>query len=394
MKQEGEVFPAREEQPTKGRSRKRRRGWRIFGLVFLVLAVLLGIGRLMLPGFARNYVNRTLDRNPAYAGTIGDVKIHLWRGAYSIHDISISKTTGNVPVPFFSAKRVDFAVQWNALIHRKVVGCVLVEKPNMNFVDGGSEGESQTGVGGPWLSMIQDLFPFSLNRAVIKDGSIHFLTFKKETPVDVYLTQVEATLDNLGNIQDDTNPLAAIVQVSAVAMEQAKLELKMTFDPLSYRPTFQMGLRLIGLDVTKLNDLARTYGKFDFERGWFDLVVQADAKEGQLAGYVKPLFRNLKVFSLTADMKDENMLEYFWQALVGGTTSVVKNWSRDQFGTLIPFSGNLSQATRVDILTTIGNVLKNAFIRAYLPRLENQQQFEGIEFGAPEFAEMISVGGA
>jgi len=85
-----------------------------------VLVVLGGVGRALLPWAVRNYVHRTLDRNPLYAGTIGEVEIHLWRGAYSINEVRISKTTGNVPVPFFVARRVDFAVQWNALLHRRV----------------------------------------------------------------------------------------------------------------------------------------------------------------------------------------------------------------------------------------------------------------------------------
>jgi len=78
-------------------------------------------------------VNRTLDRSPLYAGNIGEVQIHLWRGAYSIHDVRISKTTATVPVPLFASKRVDFALQWNALIHHKVVGRVLMENPNLTL---------------------------------------------------------------------------------------------------------------------------------------------------------------------------------------------------------------------------------------------------------------------
>ena len=32
--------------------------------IVLILAVLLGVGRAILPRVVRNYVNRTLDRNP------------------------------------------------------------------------------------------------------------------------------------------------------------------------------------------------------------------------------------------------------------------------------------------------------------------------------------------
>src|SRR6185295_3446674 len=96
----------------------RRRHWRRFGLCMLVLIVFGGVGRAMLPWIVRDYVNQTLDRNPLYAGNIGEVQIHLWRGAYSIQDVRISKTTGNVPVPFFAAKHVDFAIEWKPLLHR------------------------------------------------------------------------------------------------------------------------------------------------------------------------------------------------------------------------------------------------------------------------------------
>src|SRR5205823_12300520 len=134
---------------------------------------------------------------------------------------------------------------------------------------------------------------------------------------------------NLTNIRSETNPLLATVQASGLIMDQARLEYKMTLDPFSYRPTFHMALRLLGLDVTKINELALAYGKFDFKRGWFDLVVEADSKEGAMSGYVKPLFRNLKVFSLTQDVKEDNVLQFFWQALVGFATTVFKNQPRD-----------------------------------------------------------------
>ena len=375
------------------RPRKPHRGWRRFGMVVLALVVLAAVARAMMPWAVRDYVNRTLDRNPLYAGNIGPVQIHLWRGAYSIQDVRISKTTGNVPVPFFASKRVDFAIQWNALFHHKIVGRVLMQQPEMNFVDAPAEGEVQTGAGAPWLQMIRDLFPFRINSAVVTNGSIHFRAYRGDKPVDVYLSEVQASIDNLSNIRDETKPLVSTVQASALVMDQAKFEYKMTLNPFSYRPTFHMATRLIGLDVTKLNDLALTYGKFDFKRGWFDLVLETDAREGQLTGYAKPLFRDLKVFSLTEDIKEDNVLQFFWQALVGASTSILKNQSRDQFGTLIPFSSDLSGATTTDILATVGNILRNAFVRAYLPRLESgQESVEGLQFEPPELTAPTSAG--
>jgi hypothetical protein len=165
-------------------------------------------------------------------------------------------------------------------------------------------------------------------------------------------------------------------------------------DPSSYRPSFQLAVRLIGLDVTKTNALARAYGKFDFESGWFDLVVELDAKEGQLEGYVKPLFRNLKIFSMREDLARDNPLQAFWEALVGTATEVLKNQPRQQFGTVIPLTGDLN-GPRTDVLATLGNVLRNAFVRAYLPRLQGvTPDIDGLHFGRGSILEPVAADGS
>jgi hypothetical protein len=392
-KRQGEGEP----QPTPradARPKARKHHWRRWLIVFLVLVVVLGVGRALMPWAVRNYVNRTLDRNPLYSGKIGPVDIHLWRGAYSIRDVQLSKTTGNIPVPLFAAKRLDFALEWKALLHHKVVGRLQIDEPELNFVDAPSEDETQTGTGGPWLQMIRDLFPFKINSAIIRNGAVHFRAFQTQKPVDVFLSQLDATIDNLGNIRNETTPLVSTVTATALAMDQAKLELKMTLNPFSYRPTFHLVLRLLGLDVVKINDLALAYGKFDFKRGWFDLVVEADSKEGQISGYVKPLFRNLKVFSLKQDLQEDSVLQFFWQALVGAVTLVFKNQPHDQFGTMIPFSGDASGKSSTDLLATLANLLRNAFVRAYLPSLEAKPETldDGFKFEAPDITDPVSPG--
>jgi hypothetical protein len=276
------------------------------------LLVLGGVVRAILPWFIRDYVNRTLDRDPMYAGRIGPVEIHLLRGAYSVRDVRVNKTMSDVPVPLLTAKRIDFSIQWSALMHGKVVGRFLMEEPELNFVDAPDENEAQSGAGAPWLQMIRDLYPFKINSAVVQNGSVHFRTFQSSKPVDVYLSELNGTIDNLSNIRDETTPLVTTVDATALAMDQAKLEYHMRLDPFSYQPTFHLAVRLLGLDVTKLNDLALTYGKFDFKQGWFDLVLETDAKEGRLTGYVKPLFRNLKVFKIGADIREDNVLQFFY----------------------------------------------------------------------------------
>jgi len=376
---------------------KPRRGWfrRLFSFTWkllLFIVIICAIVRPFLPRVVRYYVNRTLSQSPLYSGRIGDVELHLYRGAYSIHDVKISKTTGNVPVPFFAAKTVDLSIEWRALLHRKVVGQVKMIEPEVNFVSDPAPGTSQTGDGGPWLKIIRDLFPFDINSFRIQNGSVHFRTYQKEKPVDVYLSKMEMQIDDLTNVDNKITPLLTTVNANANAMDQAKFEMHMKVNPFSYKPTFQLGLRLLNLDVTRTNALVETYGQFTIKHGYFDLVLDIDCDEGNINGYVKPLFRQLIIFDLS-DLKDDDPLRAMWTALVGGTTYLVTNWNRDQFGTLIPFTGS-TDAPNVDFLGTLGNMLRNAFIRAYLPRLEKTmvKGNDDIHFGAPSLTDPISVG--
>ena len=99
------------------------------------------------------------------------------------------------------------------------------------------------------------------------------------------------------------------------------------------------------------------------------------------------------MFSLARDIKEDNPLQFFWQAMVGAATAVFKNQPRDQVGTLVPFSGDAAGSTTTDILATIGNLLRNAFVRAYLPRLESgQENVEGLQFEPPDLSAPISAG--
>lgn len=362
---------------TPDKPKPKRRFWRGVLITVAVLAILLTAARLAAPRFVREYVNNVLDRSPLYDGEIGDVSIHLYRGAYSIDDVRIIKTTGATAAPLFACRRMDLAIEWGALLNGKLVGRIKIDQPELNFADGDDQSEDQTGAGGPWLGMIRDLFPFDINSCEIADGSIHFRALKKDPPVDMYMNRVHASIINLTNVYDEVRKNVATVEATGLVLDHAQFKYKMEIDPFSYRPTFNMALQLVGLDVTKTNPLTRAYGQFDFEDGWFDLVIEVDAKEGYFNGYVKPLFRNLKVITLQ-DVKEDNALAVFWEAVVGGVTKLLSNPPRDQFGTIIPMSGDLT-APDTEILATLGNILHNAFVRAYLPRLEPQDD-SGITF--------------
>jgi len=375
------------ESPSPAPAETKKRLWgRIAIIAALILVILVIAARVAMPYTLRWYVNRTINKNPLYQGKIDDIDVHLWRGAYTIKNIRLLKVTGDVPVPLYIAKKIDLQIEWGALIHRRVVGQVVMYEPQINFVAGPSDSQSQTGAGGPWLEVIRELFPFQINSCLIHDASIHFRTYQTTPQVDVYLSQIEASIENLTNIRREATPLLATIKAEGTAMDQARFEYRMKLNPFSYHPHFELAVRLIGLDVTKLNDLSRAFAGIDFEHGFFDLVIEANAHYGQITGYVKPLFRNLQILSWKDVVKD-NPIEFFWEVVVGVTAGALTNWNRDQLATLIPFSGSSANSS-ADILATVGNVLRNAFIRAYLPRFQGTSpDINPLEFGKASITE-------
>ena len=127
-----------------------------------VVVVLIGV-RLALPFALKSYVNHQLNKSWDYSGKIGDVTVHLWRGAYQIHDINIFKRSGGIPVPLFAARKMDLSLQWSELFRGSLVSRIAMQEPKLNFVSGPSAEQTQTGKENNWNETLESLVPFKIN---------------------------------------------------------------------------------------------------------------------------------------------------------------------------------------------------------------------------------------
>jgi len=104
-------------------------------LIGIAAAVLLLVAaRVALPFAVEDYINRKLAALQAYDGHVGDIDIHLWRGAYSLDDIVIVKSGAARPVPFFKARRLDLSVEWRSLLRGSIVAEAVFDAPEINLV--------------------------------------------------------------------------------------------------------------------------------------------------------------------------------------------------------------------------------------------------------------------
>ncbi|HSC82348.1 MAG TPA: DUF748 domain-containing protein [Pseudomonas sp.] len=343
--------------------------WLVLGLVALVLVL-----HLALPLLIRDYLNTRLADMDHYRGQVDDVDLAWWRGAYRINGLQIVKVDGKVPVPLLLAPSIDLAVSWHALWYdHSIVARAIFERPELNFVDGGAQAQnSQTGSGVNWRAQLEKLVPLTLNEVRVVDGKVTFHNYSSQPPVDIAASEVNASLYNLTNVADVAGKRVATFEGKAQLLGHAPLEAKVVFDPYENFEDFELRLRATGIELHQLNDFSAAYGKFDFNAGTGDVVIEADAENGQLSGYVKPLLRDVDVFNWRQDVENDNkgFFRSIWEALVGSGESALKNQSKDQFATRVELSGSVHQRDVSGLQAFLG-ILRNAFIEAFNTRFEN-----------------------
>ena len=321
-------------------------------------------------------MNHQLRKSHNYSGRIGKVTIHLWRGAYEIHDIDIFKATGKVSVPFFYSHILDLSLQWSELFHGALVSKIIMQGPSLNFVSGPAEAQSQTGTENNWGQTLESLVPFKINRLDIVQGRIHFLNPYSKPPVDIYVTNVLAVATNFANSQNLGGDLPAGVTARGMTLGGGEMALLIHVNPLAKTPTFELTSQLTNVDLVALNDFLRAYGKFDVARGTFDLFGSFATTNESYDGYCKVFFRDLKVFNWEQDKK-KDVLEIFWKAIVGALTTAFKNQPHDQLATKIPITGSFGN-TDVHLWPTITTLLRNAFIKALVLKLDEPVKVETV----------------
>jgi hypothetical protein len=124
-------------------------------------------------------------------------------------------------------------------------------------------------------------------------------------------------------------------------------------------------VRVEEVDVTKLNDIFRAYGRFDASAGRFYFYSELDAKDGVVTGYVKPLFKDLKVYDKQQD-KSKPLVRKMYERVISGVAKVLKNRPRDEVATKAEVLGRIDNP-KVGTVAALIRLVQNAFFKAILP---------------------------
>lgn len=337
--------------------------------LIVVLSLILAIVglRLALPSIVKNYVNKTLHAMQAYRGSVEDIDIHLWRGAYRINGLQIVKIGGAQPVPFFSTNALDLSVEWQSLLHGSVVAEATFTQPRLNLVQSENKQQSQLGKEQNWMDKLKELAPMRFNTVRVVDGQVTFRVPGIRVQDALEASQVNGEISNLTNVVEQNKETFSDFDITGRVLNNAPLHIAGSINPFAQQTTFDVNLKLEDVQLPKVNPWLREFIKADAESGQFELYIEMAAADGRFKGYAKPLMQNVKI--ARSDEDKANPLRKLWEGIVDVAVKIFENKQEDQVAARIPFSGTIENP-KAGLFETLVSVLRNAFVGAFSRSLE------------------------
>jgi hypothetical protein len=201
----------------------------------------------------------------------------------------------------------------------------------------------------------------------ITDGSFGYVNRTTQPNYRIFFDHSEVSLNNLSNqFKEGESTLA----LKGKFMGTGDTVVTGTFRPYTKDPDFNLNISIKDTQMPAMSDLFRTFGNFDIKEGLFSFYSELQIKGDKVSGYVKPLFKNMKVYD-RRDRKEKGIFHKLYLGLVGGISKILENRPRGEVATKTDISGSLA-SPKTSTLQIIFNLIRNAFIKSILPGFEKE----------------------
>jgi hypothetical protein len=186
-------------------------------------------------------------------------------------------------------------------------------------------------------------------------------------PYRVYLADTDFTMSNLSN---QFSQGTALARLKAKFMGSGATTASATFRPEKGGPDFDLSVKIEETRLTTLNNVLRSYGNFDVSAGTFSLVTEIHVKNDTISGYIKPFFKEMKVYDRRKD-KEQGFVHQMYEMMVGGVAKILENRSQQEVATKADISGPVGNP-ETSTWQIVIRLIKNAFFKAILPTFEKE----------------------
>ncbi len=201
----------------------------------------------------------------------------------------------------------------------------------------------------------------------IKGSSFGYVNKTSNPNYRLFIDHAEATLKNFSN-QFADGP--ATLELKGKFMGSGETSVTGTFRPETKNPDFNLNIAIDNTEMTAMNDLFRSYGNFDIKAGLFSFYSEMTIKGDTVKGYVKPLFKDLKVHDQRTDTQ-KGLFHKLYLGVVNDLSKILENRPRGEVATKADISGPIG-SPKTSTWQIITHLIQNAFIKSILPGFEKE----------------------
>ncbi len=328
------------------------------------VALVLVAARLALNPIATWRTRKVLSELQGMRTTFSDVEVGVVGLSYAIRDLRIEKVAaGGAALPFFRTRRLAIALAWRELLPGHIVARVDLDEPELNVIQKKATGQPESAQQiqeAPKIGKkLEELAPFLVDRAQVKDGRLVIVDASKpETPV-IAIHGIALTLENFATRPALTRGEPTVLAARGTLQKSGRVSLFATADPLAKRVTFAGQARLEDLHLDEISDLIGAHADVTPQKGTMDMSVRFRAEDGRITGGIRPVLRGVETKAAKP-----GLLAKIESALADVALKLFKDDvpGRHAVATTIPISGTVNDPHAQPIPTVIG-VIRNAFVR-------------------------------
>jgi hypothetical protein len=203
----------------------------------------------------------------------------------------------------------------------------------------------------------------------LADSEVGFVDRSRKPDYRLYMADLDADVRQWSN-RTDAGPSS--FEATGQFMGSGRTRVSGHFRPDLEGADFDLSIAIQGTHLESMNDLWRAWANLDVTQGMFSFYSELAVSEGELRGYVKPLFQDVDVYDPEQD-KGENVFHRLWEGLVEEVTELLENEKRDEVVTVADLHGAVGdpEASNAQVIV---NLVRNGFIEAILPGFRSQAE--------------------
>ncbi|MGH7396578.1 MAG: AsmA family protein [Candidatus Rokuibacteriota bacterium] len=212
-----------------------------------------------------------------------------------------------------------------------------------------------------------------IGRLDVVKSTLGFVNQAAKRAYRLQLTDADLSVAYLSNQRQDGT---AVARLTGQLMGRGETRLTATLQPRTGGADMAVTAQIETADLARLKDLVRAYGGFEIKAGELSVYSELQMKGGAIAGYVKPLFRGVRIGSDGEAVAERGLRQRLYEGMVGIGSKVLKNRLYGEIATVAPISGRIDRPA-VGRWETLGRLLQNAFLEPIEPGFEPQRTGRG-----------------